>query len=581
MISLRKSVKAKLMFGSGLMLALVGVLGAFSVFTIERTSAVTESMYTKNLSGLHIIQELDGLVAGLHADVLAVLMTRVTNQGAGLSNSVQEAREKFASSWSRYFPELVTTDEEKQAAQRVWALHDAFFSTLDAFVEKVQGDNMMGARGYYTTRLQSRLAALAWQLNNLTELQVKAAAQAYADGVATATFNKRVIIGVLVVVLLLTVVITSMLTRMIARPLRRAHALAEAIAKGRLDNTVENPFKDEFGSLLTALTNMQQQLAEIVADVRDRSETVSAGASRIASGNDELSSRTQEQAASLEETATSMEQMTSTVKQNADNAAQADQLTQGVRSQASEGGEVIGRAVEAMQVINEASRKIADITGMIDDIAFQTNLLALNASVEAARAGEQGRGFAVVASEVRNLASRSAKAAKEIKELVNDSAAKVEDGSQQVELSGRTLAEIVESINKVSDIVSEIAAASGEQSSGIEQVNLAVSQMDSMTQQNASLVEESAAASRSLEEQADALKRQVAFFKLAGGADDAGTMPQLAASVAAGQQPDGASAPDPAEASRAAVDARPVSRRPARGAAGAATIDDEEEWAAF
>jgi methyl-accepting chemotaxis protein len=244
---------------------------------------------------------------------------------------------------------------------------------------------------------------------------------------------------------------------------------------------------------------------------------VSTAAQQIANGNDDLSQRTQEQASSLEETASSMEQMTSTVKQNAENASHANQLARGAREQAERGGEVAGRVITAMGDINVSSRKISEIVGLIQEIAFQTNLLALNAAVEAARAGEQGRGFAVVATEVRSLSQRSASAAKEIKALIDDSAEKVRSGSELVNESAKVLADIVDSVKKVTDIVAEIAAASHEQSAGIEQVNKAVMQMDEMTQQNAALVEEAAAAARAMQEQAGELTRQVGFFQLLDG----------------------------------------------------------------
>ena len=247
----------------------------------------------------------------------------------------------------------------------------------------------------------------------------------------------------------------------------------------------------------------------------------------VRKGNISLSQRTEEQASSLEETASSMEEMTSTVKQTADNAGQANQLAIAARSQAEKGGAVVGKAVGAMSAINASSRKIADIIGVIDEIAFQTNLLALNAAVEAARAGEQGRGFAVVASEVRNLAGRSATAAKEIKALIQDSVGKVEEGSKLVDQSGQTLEEIVQAVKKVTDIVAEIAAASQEQSTGIEQVNKAVMQMDEVTQQNAALVEQAAAAAEAIVEQTQALSQQVAVYRteLAGGASRATSRP--------------------------------------------------------
>jgi methyl-accepting chemotaxis protein len=272
----------------------------------------------------------------------------------------------------------------------------------------------------------------------------------------------------------------------------------------------------EIEALCKGVNSMLDTTAELVKRVKVAAAEVQAGAEEISKGNLNLSQRTEQQASSLEETASSMEEMTSTVKQTADNAGQANQLAMAARQQAEKGGAVVSSAVTAMGGINDASKKIADIIGVIDEIAFQTNLLALNAAVEAARAGEQGRGFAVVATEVRNLAGRSATAAKEIKALIQDSVAKVDQGSKLVDESGRTLDEIVNAVKKVTDIVAEIAAASQEQSAGIDQVNHAVLQMDEMTQQNAALVEEAAAAARAMQEQAGELARQVAFFQLEG-----------------------------------------------------------------
>ena len=287
-----------------------------------------------------------------------------------------------------------------------------------------------------------------------------------------------------------------------------------AMSDGDLTQTIQTDYQGSFGQLKADANATVEKLTAVVMQIKSATDSVATGASEIAQGNSDLSSRTEQQASSLEETASSMEEMTSTVKQNADSAQQANQLAASAREQAETGGEVVGQAVAVMAEINDSSRKIADIIGVIDEIAFQTNLLALNASVEAARAGDQGRGFAVVASEVRNLAGRSATAAKEIKELIEDSVSKVSEGARLVNESGETLGEIVTSVKKVTDIVAEIAAASREQSSGIEQVSRAVMQMDETTQQNAALVEQAASASASMGSQANRMQELASFFKV-------------------------------------------------------------------
>lgn len=295
---------------------------------------------------------------------------------------------------------------------------------------------------------------------------------------------------------------------------KAALAMATRIADGDLrrdDTHASTP-----GSLLDALSRMRDKLTDVVGEVQQSAQAVTAAAQQMARGNDDLSYRTQEQASSLEETAASMEEMTATVKQSANNAQHASKLAAAMRVQAERGGEVAGHASTAMRTIQQASTQIADIVGLIDEIAFQTNLLALNAAVEAAHAGEHGHGFAVVVAEVRNLAQRSARAAKEIKTLIGDSAEKVQAGSQLVDESGQALAGIIGSVKKVTDIVNEIAAASQEQSGGIDQVNRAVMQMDEATQQNAALVEEAAAAARAMQEQADRLHAQMGYFRVHG-----------------------------------------------------------------
>jgi len=315
-------------------------------------------------------------------------------------------------------------------------------------------------------------------------------------------------------VLALGTLLAWAMTRSITRPIGEAVRLAQAVAAGDLTTRIEARTRDELGQLLVALKGMNDSLVKVVGEVRNGSQGVASGSAEIATGGAELSQRTERQASNLQQTAASMEELQATVRQSSDSARQANQLASSAAEVAARGGEVVSQVVSTMDEISASSKKMADIIGVIDGIAFQTNILALNAAVEAARAGEQGRGFAVVASEVRSLAQRSAAAAKEIKDLIGDSVERVESGARLVADAGRTMTEIVSSVQRVTDIVGEISAAAGEQTDGINQVNAAVVQLDQMTQQNATLVEQSAAAASSLQEQASRLAGVVDTFKL-------------------------------------------------------------------
>ncbi|MGN2254687.1 methyl-accepting chemotaxis protein [Frateuria sp. GZRe12] len=405
---------------------------------------------------------------------------------------------------AKQYKDYLSTNEDYQSAKK---------DMLDAL-----NQNDTGALDVLDMEVRPLLMLRQQSLAKLADLQRAEAQGIYETQVGRFKLIRAISIGALVAGLLIAAWMALSLSRSIVGTLAYAGRVAREIAQGKLGHAIEVKRNDELGQLLEAFRTMDERLSAIVGEVRHGSGAVSTAAQQIARGNDDLSQRTQEQASSLEETASSMEEMTSTVKQNAENASHANQLARGAREQAERGGEVASQAVVAMKEINASSRKISDIVSLIDEIAFQTNLLSLNAAVEAARAGEQGRGFAVVATEVRNLAQRSAGAAKEIKALINDSAEKVKAGSDLVDQSGKALAEIVDSVKKVTDIVAEIAAASQEQSAGIDQVNHAVLQMDEMTQQNAALVEEAAAAARAMQEQAGELSRQVAFFRLEGDA---------------------------------------------------------------
>lgn len=401
----------------------------------------------------------------------------------------------------------------KEKFAKYLSTDDAYQSGITDMLEALnRGDE--SARDALQMEVRPFLVDREKKLSELIALQRNEAKTMYENELAR--FNRVRLLSLLTLLagMLVAVILAMTLSRSIIRTLAYACRVAHEIAEGRLGHDISVRRTDELGALLQAFHVMDAKLVAIVSDVRKGSTEVSTAAQQIARGNDDLSQRTQEQASSLEETASSMEEMTATVKQNAENASQANQLVRGTREQAERGGEVVAQAVSAMSEIIHASTRISEIVTLIDEIAFQTNLLALNAAVEAARAGEQGRGFAVVATEVRNLAQRSATAAKEIKGLIKDSAEKVRNGSALVDQTGRSLAGIVDSVKKVNDIVAEIAAASQEQSAGIDQVNHAVLQMDEMTQQNAALVEQAAAAARAMQEQADELNQQVRFFRL-------------------------------------------------------------------
>jgi len=335
---------------------------------------------------------------------------------------------------------------------------------------------------------------------------------------ATHYENRRnLLIAISLFAVALAVGACVVITRAVSGPLSIAIDVARTVSEGDLRTRITIDGNDETSKLLGALREMNERLTTIVGRVRDASSSIAGAAREIAAGNMDLSQRTEQQAASLQETASSMEQLTSTVKQNADNAQQGSMLAANASSVAQKGSAVVGQVVSTMQDISDSSTKIADITGIIEGIAFQTNILALNAAVEAARAGEQGRGFAVVASEVRSLAQRSSSAAKEIKELIANSVDRIRDGSSLAGEAGKTMTEVTHAVARVTDIMSEIAAASSEQSRGIEQVNLAITQMDNVTQQNAALVEQAAAASRSMEEQGQQLNETVGFFRVVEG----------------------------------------------------------------
>lgn len=404
--------------------------------------------------------------------------------------------------------------EKGKTAENVLTLQANYKAYHDALAELIvflSSGNFKGFIDQPTQSYQDKFQTDydTWMRYNLVlaERGVEANNDAYQRSIS-------IVIGTLFVTLLVIVLVWNVMRSVLIRPLKQSIEHIQHIARGDLTQPIEVTVRNEIGELLSSLQNMQQELVRTVRTVRDGSDAIYTGASEIAVGNNDLSSRTEQQAASLEQTAASMEQLTATVKQNAENARQASQLALNASETAQQGGKVVDGVVTTMKEIAGSSKKIADITSVIDGIAFQTNILALNAAVEAARAGEQGRGFAVVAGEVRSLAQRSAQAAKEIKGLIEDSVSRVNTGSVLVESAGDTMSEIVSAVTRVTDIMGEIASASDEQSRGIDQVGLAVTEMDRVTQQNASLVEESAAAAAALEDQASNLKQAVSVFNI-------------------------------------------------------------------
>jgi methyl-accepting chemotaxis protein len=492
------------------LLAVVTGLGVVSMSRIDaRMSEIVDNHNVKIASASAIAENFRDISFAVSNLVL------VSDPG-----DVKEQVEKLAAARERYAKAKKAFLATPQNAQEnaLMAKLDVSIASAKPKVDQTVAMGMEGKREEATEYMLKEsapgTAAAIAVINEIVSYE-KAQAQAAATDAKHQYTTANLFMLVLgCVAIALGAVIAFFTTRSIVKPLRYAVKAAEAVSAGDLTTPIEARTKDEMGQLMRAFKHMNDSLNGIVADVRRGTESITTASGEIASGNLDLSARTEQQASALEETASSMEELTSTVKQNADNARQANVLAGSASEVAVKGGQVVSQVVDTMGAINASARKIVDIIGVIDGIAFQTNILALNAAVEAARAGEQGRGFAVVATEVRNLAQRSAAAAKEIKVLIGDSVAAVETGSKLVDQAGATMEDIVASVARVTDIMSEISAASHEQEAGIEQINQAIGEMDAVTQQNAALVEQAAAAAGSLREQAGQLAQAVSIFKL-------------------------------------------------------------------
>ncbi len=508
------TVASKLKAGFGLVLALFLLLAGLTAWQLEAASAATQRM-ERSAELLRLASAWQGHVRQNSARSLAV---GFSEGGAmlGFFKEAMAATSAQTSETQKEFLALVQSEASRKRADDVVEVRKRWLAVRDESNQMKASGNDAAAR----TMVQDKFVPLTEEYVRVTQALVDGEQShvQQAQKQVEESFKRLYGVGAILLVLgvVLAVLISRSLSRSIAGGLARASRAAERIGQGDLSGELDVRGNDEIARLFAALAAMQKSLVQVVSTVRQGSESVSTASAEIASGNNDLSARTEQQASALEQTAASMEELGATVRHNADNARQANQMAQNASSVALQGGEVVGRVVATMKEINDSSRKISDIIGVIDGIAFQTNILALNAAVEAARAGEQGRGFAVVAGEVRSLAQRSAEAAREIKSLIGVSVERVEQGSALVDQAGSTMNEVVAAIRRVSDIVGEISAASTEQSDGVAQVGEAVVQMDRSTQQNAALVEESAAAAESLKNQAQELVKAVSVFRLDG-----------------------------------------------------------------
>lgn len=506
-------IAKKLILSFSLVLALVCALGGLAIVQLNEVNKASTDIATNWLPTIRTLAQIKLELARTRNFELQYI-TAANAQLASEAQSNADKQLKELAQSQELYKTLITEVEER----RIYPLTATEIQTFTEEHPKILALAAAGKKDEAILLLNSKSTkSYRSAMDFLEQLVVVNENGSIASNTSAdqTYFNAKILIsGLLAASIALSLFLALWVAKVVSRPLAEALEVAKRVAEGDLSGTIEARSKDETGELMLALKTMNDNLLQIVTDVRSGTDTINTASGEIAAGNLDLSSRIEEQAGSLEETASAMEELTSTVKQNADNARQASQLAVSASDVAQQGGVVVNQVVDTMNAINESSRKIVDIISVIDGIAFQTNILALNAAVEAARAGEQGRGFAVVASEVRSLAQRSAAAAKEIKVLIDDSVSKVGDGSKLVAQAGSTMGEVVSSVRRVTDIVAEISAASMEQSSGIEQINQAVTQMDEVTQQNAALVEQAAAAAQSLQDQAQHLTAAVSIFKL-------------------------------------------------------------------
>ncbi|WP_295643565.1 methyl-accepting chemotaxis protein [uncultured Methylibium sp.] len=575
----RLTVRGKLAFAFGCVLTLMTLLGAFSVLQLSRVNAETESIVTFRLSGVRDSLRMAETATRLRTREYRLVLTK-PDEVAKAAERLDASKADFEAARKSY-AEFIDGPEERKLYETAMEDWKAYLDNSVAVIDMMKIGMVEDARGTLMNEGTRRFDKALDSIKALAKFNDEGARTDAAHAATIYANGRLLVVAVVIIGLAVAVVLGWLIARAIANPLREAVGLAEAVAAGDLTRSLSAKGKDEVAQLVRALVQMVERLRAVVAEVRGGVESVSTASSQIATGNLDLSQRTEEQASNLQQTAASMEELTSTVRQNADNARAASQLAASASEVAARGGSVVAQVVTTMDDITDSSNKIADIISVIDGIAFQTNILALNAAVEAARAGEQGRGFAVVAGEVRTLAQRSAQAAKEIKSLIGASVEKVDGGAKLVAEAGKTMDDIVAQVKRVTDLVGEISSASVEQSKGIEQVGDAVAQLDQVTQQNAALVEESAAAADSMKHQAARLAETVSVFNIGSVARATPALPAPAARPAAARPV--AVARKPAAASTPAK--KPVSSAPAAPLAvapvAAATASAGDDWQSF
>ncbi|MBP2850348.1 methyl-accepting chemotaxis protein [Dickeya oryzae] len=528
-------IGTRLSIGFGILIAFSLIMLASGIYQLNQITRNAEQIMLVPLRKERLVADW---AATLSAGIQRTTATARSSDpslaqvfAADNANATKENNERVAK-----FTELVSSKEEQGLLDQLNADRQAYIKARDEIFSAKASGNAEQAKQVFEQRLlpvsvqyQKSMTTLRdYQRTNIDRMREEISARAQSS---------YLFLGVLgLMITLVGSLLAWMLTRSIVRPLQTSVQVTNSVARGDLTAEISPQGRDELAQLQHALQDMTGQLRTVVGEVREGAEAIAGASSQLSAGNQDLSSRTDEQSSALQETAASIEQLTSTVRQNADNARQANQLAQDTAKQAQSGGQLVSEVVQTMGAIDSSSKKIVDIIGVIDSIAFQTNILALNAAVEAARAGEQGRGFAVVASEVRSLAQRSASAAREIKELIGHSVETVDAGNRLVEKAGVSIQGIVDGVRKVSELVGEISVASQEQSLGIEQVNLAINKMEQTTLQNASLVREGYNATQSLQQQAEQLKQVVSIFHLeearSGSYNLAGNRPMISPSSA-------------------------------------------------